>query len=161
MGDLHLGWLMQNRLYFAAPAFLANYESSRLSQMPPIAGARRLGVPVGGGTDADRVMSPNPFVALRWMLDGRTLSGLATRGPQEVPTREEALRIWTQGSAWFSHEEARRGVLKVGALADLAVLSGDFFELPVEEITGLRSELTMVGGRVVHAQGAFASLSSQ
>jgi len=161
MKDLHLGWLMQNRLYFAAPAFLANYESTRLTQMPPIASARQLGVPVGGGTDADRVMSYNPFVALRWMLDGRTLAGLSTRGPQEVPSREEALRIWTQGSAWFTHEETRRGVLKPGALADLAVLSGNFFEVPVEEMAALRADLTMVGGRVVHAAGAFAPLSSQ
>ena len=161
MKQLDLGWLMQNRLYFAAPAFLANYEAARLAQMPPLAGARRLGVPVGGGTDADRVMSYNPFVALRWMLDGRTLSGRETRDAGERPSREEALRIWTQGSAWFSHDETRRGVLQAGALADLAVLSGDFFTLPVEEIAGLRSELTMVGGRIVHAGGAFASLPSQ
>jgi predicted amidohydrolase YtcJ len=120
-----------------------------------------MGLHVGGGTDADRVMSYNPFVALRWMLDGRTLSGLETRAQDERPTREEALRIWTQGSAWFSHEEARRGVLEPGALADLAVLSGDFFGLPVEEIAGLRSDITMVGGRLVHAAGDFAPLSSQ
>ncbi len=161
MKDLHLGWLMQNRLYFAAPAFLANYEAARLAQMPPLARAQRMGLPLGGGTDADRVMSYNPFVALRWMLDGRTLSGLETRAEDERPTREEALRIWTQGSAWFSHEETRRGVLQAGALADLAVLSGDFFSLPVEEIAGLRAELTMVGGRVVHAAGDLASLASQ
>jgi predicted amidohydrolase YtcJ len=71
------------------------------------------------------------------------------------------LRIWTQGSAWFTHEETRRGVLKPGALADLAVLSGNFFEVPVEEMAALRADLTMVGGRVVHAAGAFAPLSSQ
>ena len=120
-----------------------------------------MGLPLGGGTDADRVMSYNPFVALRWMLDGQTLSGLSTRGAEERPSREEALRIWTQGSAWFSHEETRRGVLSAGALADLAVLSGDFFAVPVEEIASLSAELTMVGGRVVHATGDFAPLTSQ
>jgi len=55
----------------------------------------------------------------------------------------------------------RRGVLKPGALADLAVLSGDFFSLPMEEIAGLRSDMTVVGGRVVHAAGDFAALPSQ
>ena len=161
MKELQLGWLMQNRLYFAAPAFLANYEAARLSQMPPLVQARSMGVVVGGGTDADRVMSYNPFVALRWMLDGRSLSGLETRGLDERPSREEALRIWTQGSAWFSHEETRRGILKAGALADLAVLSGDFFSIPLEDMAHLRAELTFVGGRIVHAGGDFAPLSSQ
>lgn len=161
MKDLQLGWLMQNRLFFAAPAFLANYDAARLAQMPPLARAQRMGLHVGGGTDADRVMSYNPFVALRWILDGRTLSGLETRAQDERPTREEALRIWTQGSAWFSHEETRRGVLKPGALADLAALSGDFFTLPVEQMAGLRAELTMVGGRIVHAAGDLAPLVSQ
>jgi predicted amidohydrolase YtcJ len=51
--------------------------------------------------------------------------------------------------------------LKVGALADLAVLSGDFFSLPVQDLADLRAELTMVGGRVVHAGGDFAPLASQ
>ena len=160
MKVLNLGWLMQNRLYFAAPAFLAHYEAARLAILPPLASARRMGLPVGGGTDADRVMSYNPFVALRWMLDGQTIAGQTTRASGEIPSRDEALRIWTQGSAWFSHEETRRGVLKVGALADLAVLSEDYFTLPVEEMGRLHALMTMVGGRVVHAQGPFAALSS-
>ena len=153
---LDLGWLMQDRLYFAAPSFLSAYAQSRIAAMPPFGAALRLGLPVGGGTDADRVMSYNPFVALRWMLDGRTISGLPTRAPEDIPTREQALRIWTQGSAWFTQEEERRGVLKAGAFADLAVLSGDVLSLPLEEFTNLRSLLTMVGGRIVHAEGIFA-----
>ncbi len=161
MKELQLGWLVQNRLYFAAPAFLARYEAERLSALPPLKEALALGLPVGGGTDADRVMSYNPFVALRWMLDGRTIAGQATREAAQIPTREEALRIWTQGSAWFSHEDARRGVLKIGALADLAVLSEDYFALPVEDLARIRADLTMVGGRIVHAAGDFAPLASQ
>ncbi len=156
MHALHLGWLMQDRLYFAAPAFLSAYAQDRLERLPPLATALRLGLPVGGGTDADRVMSYNPFVALRWMLDGLTLSGARTRLAAETPTREEALRIWTQGSAWFTHEDDRRGVLKPGAWADLAVLSGDVMTLPIADIAAVRSLLTIVGGRIVFADGVFA-----
>jgi len=155
MKALHLGWLMQDRLYFAAPAFLSAYAQARLERLPPLATALRLGLPVGGGTDADRVMSYNPFVALRWMLDGLTLSGARTRVAAETPTREEALRIWTQGSAWFTHEDDRRGVLKPGAWADLAVLSGDVMTLPISAIAGVRSLLTIVGGRIVFADDPF------
>jgi predicted amidohydrolase YtcJ len=156
MRALDLGWLMQDRLYFAAPSFLSAYAQSRVESMPPLATALRLGLAVGGGTDADRVMSYSPFVALRWMLDGRTVAGLSTRTTSETPTREQALRIWTQGSAWFTHEDDRRGVLKPGAWADLAVLSGDVTTMPVEEIAGLRSVLTMVGGKIVFTDGPFA-----
>ena len=43
-----------------------------------------MGIPVGGGTDAHRVMSYNPFVSLRWMLDGKTAGGIAMRGAGAV-----------------------------------------------------------------------------
>jgi predicted amidohydrolase YtcJ len=161
MRALNLGWLMQDRLYFAGPAFLAAYAQSRLERLPPLVTAQRLGLPVGGGTDADRVMSYSPFVALRWMLDGRTISGLATRTAAEIPTREQALRIWTQGSAWFTHEDDRRGVLKPGALADMAVLSDDVLTMPLEGFSEVTSLLTIVGGKIVFADGPFAALIHQ
>ena len=73
---------------------------------------------------------------------------------KETPTREEALRLYTLGSAWFAHDEARRGSVEVGRMADLAVLSMDYASVPVEEIGGIESLLTMVGGRIVYAAGA-------
>jgi predicted amidohydrolase YtcJ len=116
-----------------------------------------MGIPVGGGTDAHRVMSYNPFVSLQWMLDGKTVAGLPTRGAPETPTRLDALRIYTQGSAWFTFDDARRGSLAVGKLADLAVLSADYLTVPADEIGGIRSLLTMVGGRIVYAAEPYAS----
>ena len=160
MKALGLGWLMQDGLYFAQPGYLQSRGAAALSRQPAIVSALRLGVPVGGGTDAHRVMSYNPFVALQWMLDGKTVAGVATRDASETPSREQALRIYTQGSAWFAHEEDRRGSLEPGKLADLAVLSGDFFTLPVARIGGLESVLTLVGGRVVYGAGPYADLAA-
>jgi predicted amidohydrolase YtcJ len=117
----------------------------------------RLGVPIGAGTDAHRVMGPSPFVALQWMLDGKTVSGVAMRAPEELPARIEALRLYTEGIAWFSFEEHERGALRVGRFADLAVLSRDYLTVPVAEIGGTVSLLTMVGGRIVYADRPFAS----
>ena len=116
-----------------------------------------MGVRIGAGTDAHRVMSYNPFVAIRWMLDGRTVGGMPMRGADETPSRLEALRLYTEGSAWFAFDDARRGALAVGKLADLAVLSGDYLTMPVEEIGALASLLTMVGGRIVYAAGPYTS----
>ncbi|MEI8150986.1 MAG: amidohydrolase [Hyphomicrobiales bacterium] len=161
MKAMGLGWLVQNAFYFRGEAFLGQrgVEVARVS--PPIASALRLGVPVGGGTDAHRVMSYHPFVALQWVLDGKTAGGVAMRGPEEMPARIEALRLYTEGSAWFSFEDGERGALAVGRLADLAVLSRDFLTVPVDEIGGTVSLLTMVGGRVVYAGGPFAAFEQR
>ena len=125
--------------------------------MPPLATALRLGVRIGAGTDAHRVASYNPFVALQWMLDGRTVGGLATRGADETPTREQALRLYTVGSAWFSFDDDRRGTLEVGKWADFAILDQDYFSVPVERIGRTVSLLTVVGGKVVHAVAPFSA----
>jgi predicted amidohydrolase YtcJ len=115
-------------------------------------------VPVGAGTDAHRVMSYNPFTALQWFVEGKTAAGGAIRG--EKISREEALRLYTLGSAWFSFDETKRGSLEVGKLADLAVLSKDYMTAPAGEIADIESLLTMVGGQVVYGAGPFTSLET-
>ena len=94
------------------------------------------------------------------MLDGRTIDGIETRSPAEIPSREAALRIYTEGSAWFAHDENRRGRLMPGMLADLAVLSDDYFTVSVSDIVKIKSLLTMVGGQIVYASGPFSGLES-
>jgi predicted amidohydrolase YtcJ len=157
MKAMGIGWLMQNAFYFRGEAFLGQRGSEPLRFVPPIVTARRMGVPIGGGTDAHRVMGPNPFVSLQWMLDSKTVGGTVMRGPEEIPSRIEALHIYTEGSAWFVFDEDKRGALAAGKLADLAVLDKDYLTAPVDEIGGIVSLLTMVGGRVVYAAGPFES----
>jgi predicted amidohydrolase YtcJ len=152
---LNVGWLMQDAFFFRGEAFLGKYGAEAARHVPPIVTAAKMGIRLGAGTDAHRVMWPNPFVALQWMLDGKTVSGVAMRALEELPTRLEALRLYTEGSAWFSFEESSRGSLAVGKLADLAVLSADYLTVPVDEIGSIVSLLTMVGGRVVYGAGAF------
>jgi predicted amidohydrolase YtcJ len=158
MKALGVGWLMQDGLYFSAPSYIAERGPAQMRRTPPIVSALRLALPVGGGTDANRVMIPNPFVSLRWMLDGQTVDGIATRGPEEIPSREEALRLYTEGSAWFAHDESRRGRLLPGMLADLAVLNKDYFSVPLLRIAQIESLMTLVGGKIVYAAGPFSNL---
>lgn len=153
--SLGLGWLTQNAIFFAAPAFLADH-AKRLSAAPPLGSALASGLKTGGGTDASRVMSYNPFAALQWMVDGRTVYGLPTRAGKERIDRAQALRLWTSGSAWFSFAEHERGALAPGMLADFAILSKDYLTVPVAEIGQIRSLLTVVGGRIVHAAAPFS-----
>jgi predicted amidohydrolase YtcJ len=152
MKALGMGWTVQDSLYFGGEQ-LQNTPAVR--RQPPVVTAKEIGVPVGAGTDAHRVASYNPFTALQWFLDGKTVSGIALRGPEETPSRLEALRLYTLGSAWFSRDEDKRGSLAVGKLADLAVLTKDYMTIPVEEIGGIESLLTMVGGKIVYSAAPF------
>ena len=154
MKSLGVGWTMQDALYLGGDRIVATV-GDEARRMPPIVTALRLGVHTGAGTDAHRVASYNPFVALQWMLDGRTAGGRPTRGPDETPSREQALRLYTAGSAWFSFDDDRRGTLEVGKLADFAILDQDFFTVPVERIGRTVSLMTVVGGKVVHARTPF------
>jgi predicted amidohydrolase YtcJ len=158
MKALGVGWLMQDAMYFGGDALIRTRGAEVARHTPPIKTAMNIGIHVGGGTDAHRVMSYNPFVSLQWMIDGRTVAGTPTRDADELPSREEALRLYTQGSAWFTRDEGRRGALTAGRLADLAVLTKDFANVPTDEIGGIESLLTMVGGRIVYAASPFAAL---
>ncbi len=148
---LGLGWLTQNAIYFAAPAFIRALPAARRASAPPIGSALRAGLKMAAGTDATRVMSYNPFVAMQWMLDGRTVDGQETRSAHETPSREDALRMWTEGGAYFAFAENERGRIATGMFADLAMLDADYMSIPVDRIGAIKSVLTIVGGRVVHA----------
>ncbi len=158
MKALGVGWAMQNAMYFDGERFVAERGAAAGRRAPPIVSALRIGVVTGAGTDAHRVMSYNPFVALQWLLDGKTTGGTVLREPEQIPSRAEALRLYTAGSAWFDHTDRRRGTLEPGKLADLAVLSKDYLRVPVADIGSIESLLTMVGGRVVYAAGPYEKL---
>ena len=85
------------------------------------------------------------------MLDGKSASGRKLRGNEESPTRIQALKMYTSGSAWLAHAEEQRGTLEIGELADLAVLSEDYLKVPLEKMANIHSKLTMVGGKIVHS----------
>jgi predicted amidohydrolase YtcJ len=157
MKALGIGWTMQDAMYLGGDR-MAKQAGEAASRMPPLVTALRTGVHVGAGTDAHRVASYNPFVALQWMLDGKTVGGLSTRGADETPSREDALRLYTVGSAWFSFDETRRGTLETGKLADFAILDRDFMSVPAEQIGATVSLLTVVGGKAVYAADAFSSV---
>jgi predicted amidohydrolase YtcJ len=156
MKTLGVGWTVQDAMYFGGDGYVQQAGAAAARRVPPVETGKKIGVTIGGGTDAHRVASYNPFTSLQWFLDGRTVGGTAIRGPEETPDRADALRFYTLGSAWFSFDDKKRGSLEVGKLADLAVLSKDYMTVPVEEVHTIESLLTMVGGRVVYSSGPFA-----
>jgi hypothetical protein len=160
MSELGIGWTVQDAMYFGGEDLVRREGKDAARRIPPVVTGRRLGVVIGGGTDAHRVASYNPFTSLQWFLDGKTVAGTPIRGPEETPDRFTALRFYTLGSAWFSFDDDVRGSLEPGKLADLAVLSADYLTVPLDEIGNIESVLTLVGGEVVYAAGDFAALEN-
>ena len=150
MQKLGMGWAMQDAMYLDGERLLKIRGPQALKQMPPLVSAQTTKVHIGAGTDAHRVANYNPFVALQWMLDGKSASGIALRSEGEIPTREQALYMYTSGSAWLAHAENRRGDLKPGTLADFVVLDQDFMRMPIDKISSTQSLLTVVGGKIVY-----------
>lgn len=157
MAALGVGWTVQDAMYFGGDDLIRRGGPDAGRRIPPVVTGDKLGVAIGAGTDAHRVASYNPFTALQWFLDGKTVAGTPIRGAEETPDRLTALKFYTRGSAWFSFDEDERGSLEVGKLADLAVLSADYLTVPVERVGDIESVLTLLGGKVVYAAGEFTT----
>jgi len=151
---------VQHRMAYQGRAFAERHGPQRAAQAPPVKGMLARGVPVAAGTDAPRVSSYNPWLALDWLVNGRTVGGLQLYGPDNLLDRETALRLYTRAGAELTGEADRKGILAVGFLADLAVLSDDYFAVPAEDISRIESVLTVAGGKIVYAAGDFEGLAA-
>ncbi|MGA8256853.1 MAG: amidohydrolase [Nocardioides sp.] len=104
------------------------------------------GVVVPGSSDRP-VVDGAPLRGMHDMVNRLTDGGLPC-GPQEAITGLEALTAYTYGSAYASHQEADRGTLAVGKLADLAVLSDDPATVAPHRIRDIEVLRTLVGGEL-------------
>jgi predicted amidohydrolase YtcJ len=153
------GIAIQDRMAFQGEYFRERFGSRVAEQSPPLRRMLDLGIPVGAGTDATRVASYNPWISLYWMVSGRTVGRMQLYPETNRLDRLEALRLYTVGSSWFSGEEGKKGMLVPGQFADLAVLSDDYLSVPEEQIRGIESLLTVVGGKIVYGAGDFGGLA--
>ncbi len=153
------GVAIQDRLAYSGEYFLERYGKAAAASAPPLRKLIASGVPLGAGTDATRVSSYNPWISLYWMVSGKTVGGTELYSRDNRLTREEALRLFTVGSAWFSGDEQIKGRIAPGQLADFAVLTADYLAVPEEQIKNIESALTVLGGDVVYAAAPFDRLA--
>jgi predicted amidohydrolase YtcJ len=131
---------------------LRYWGEPRAGYCTPVKSIISRGIPTGGGTDAP-VAHWNPYVSLWWMVTRKVeIKGKITGplGPDERISREDALRLYTIGSADVDFVDERLGSIEPGKLADLAVLSGDYLTVPEDRIRDLTCTMTIVDGEVVH-----------
>jgi predicted amidohydrolase YtcJ len=159
IAELGGGIAVQHRMAFQGEYFVERYGRAAAERTPPIQRMLRSGLPVGAGTDATRVASYNPWVSLSWLVTGKTVGGLKLYRASDTLDREQALRLWTEANSWFSGETGKKGQIKVGQIADLAVLSDDYFTVADDRIADITSVLTLLGGLPVHASDEFSDLA--
>lgn len=152
MKRLGIRTTVQDQSVRLANNMLRYWGEERAAWCTPVREVVDRGIPTGAGTDAP-VAHWNPFVALWWLVTRKVeIRGkiAAPLGPQMAISREQALRLYTMGSADIDFMEDRAGSIEAGKLADLAVLSDDYMSVPEDRIRDLHSTLTLVDGRIVH-----------
>lgn len=158
---LNGGIAIQARMAYAGEFFVDRYGSDKAKHAPPVKRIIEMGIPLGAGTDGTRVASYNPWPALYWLISGKTVGDFQLSEESNLLSREEALHLYTQGSAWVSKEEDVKGTLENGMYADFSILSDDYFTIPEKQISNLVAVLTIVGGKVVFAAQEYQNLNPE
>jgi hypothetical protein len=110
------------------------------------------GIHVGMSSDGMQIAPMNPWLHMYYATTGLNARQVLINGAQKI-TRQEILKLYTANNGWFLREEDRVGTIETGKLADVAVLSDDYFTVPDESLKKIRSILTVVGGNIVHNAG--------
>jgi predicted amidohydrolase YtcJ len=110
------------------------------------------GIRAGMHSDSAHISPLNPWLHLYYAVTGINAAGELINDRQQI-SRLEALRLYTRENGWFLRMEQKLGSIEVGKLADVAVLSDDYFEIPEEQIRRIRSVMTIVDGKIVHDAG--------
>jgi hypothetical protein len=119
---------------------------------PPYRMLADSGIPVGLSSDGMQIAPMNPWIHAYYATTGLNALGKQVNPGQQL-TRTEVLAGFTSANRWFlgGQDEDLLGTLEVGRLGDVVVLSDDYFAVRNSSLRGLHSELTVVGGTVVHS----------
>lgn len=146
--------------YLDAPAIKDVFGPERMRHFQPYRSMFDVGVVVAGGSDHmagfDPCESINPYAPFFgiWMAITRQTVDGSVMEPEQVISREEALRMWTWNGAYLSFEENTKGSIEPGKLADFAVISKDYLSCPADEIKNIEVLCTVVDGRVVYSSSS-------
>lgn len=153
---LGAGVLVQSRMVLKGGDYVEAWGEEAARNAPPIGDLRELSIPIGGGTDATRANWFSPWAAVWWLVTGGTLDGAGERLERHRMPRADAIAAFTRDAAWFTGESDHRGRLLPGYDGDLCVPTLDPFACSDDELRDIRSDLTVVGGRITHDSGTLA-----
>jgi hypothetical protein len=146
-------------LYLDGTTLRQHFGVNRLEYFHPYRTLLEQGVMVGGGSDhmqkigSLRSINPyNPFLGMWTTLERRPRGSDAPLGPEQSLTREQAIRLYTINNAFLTFEEARKGSLEPGKLADFIVLDRDILSCPVDQVKDIKVDATYLGGARVYVR---------
>ena len=146
-------------LYFDVPALEHVFGRENMRWFFPLRSVLANGIVVAGGSDHmighDKNNSTNPYNPFlnMWIAITRRMRDGTVFYPEERITREQALRMYTNGAAWMQFSENERGSIETGKLGDLVVIDRDFLTCPEDEVRAIEPVMTIVGGRIVAQKG--------
>ena len=137
-----------NFTYTLEPRYLQTLDGARLAHNNPVATPMDRGIRVALSSD---ILPIGPMVGLYAAVTRKGKSGAVYGADERIPMMR-ALRAYTSGGAYLTREEARKGSVEPGRLADLIVLSNDLLTVAPTSILATRVMLTVLGGQVVYGR---------
>ncbi|MGO6785274.1 amidohydrolase [Rhizobium ruizarguesonis] len=153
------GIALDAKMALHGDGFIRTYGREKALETPRLRMLVDSGMPLAMTTDAFRAATFNPWVAVSWMVSGKSVSGSEILAEDNRLSRTEALKLFTNGAAWFMNTESEMGVIAPGYLADFVVLDRDYFTVSEDQIKSISSVLTIMDGEVVFGAQDYSALS--
>lgn len=138
------------------PAFISlnapdynRFYGERVNYMFPLKSYLEKGIITSIGSDAP-VTNPNPMYGIYGAVNRKDVrQGVVCGGCQKVGIMD-IIRMFTWNGAYVSFEEDIKGSLEAGKLADIIMLSENILEYPAEDVLDIKTDLTMIDGKVCY-----------
>jgi hypothetical protein len=134
-----------NFTYTLEPRYAQTLDGARLAHNNPVATPMNRGIVMAFSSD---ILPIGPMVGLYAAVTRKGKSGVVYGADEAIPM-VQALQAYTRGGAILTREEARKGTIEPGKLADVIVLSADLLTIPPGQILSTKVDLTVLNGRVV------------
>ena len=141
-----------NHTYFWGDVHRSNFGEARAAHISPIRSAMALGI--NASNHSDFIVTPLDPMFILWSSMARTTRSGIVLGPNQRLDAWSGLKALTINPAWAYREEARRGSIEVGKLADFTILSANPLTTPVARMRGIKVVGTMKEGRFLWEAGS-------
>ncbi len=144
-------------LHLDGRTLLHQFGEERTAWFQPYKTLFERNIKVGGGSDhmqkigSLRSVNPyNPFLGIWTMLTRQPRWTDQPLHPEQIVSREDAIRFYTINNAWLTFEEKEKGSLEPGKLADFIVLDSDLVTCSLDDVKTIQVDQTWLGGKIVH-----------